>query len=132
VPISSSSSAVTAPRRGRVLVESLVALLLLGGLSALSFSSVQSAAALGGDARQIALLQQAQTAAVERRLPAACDSGAAIASIPRWSWPRLHNRETLVPGPARTQLLLETHWDPSALAPPAARIARVSADIACR
>jgi hypothetical protein len=119
-------------RRGQLLVECLMSMLLVSITSLILVSTSASFATLGDDAMQIARAQRAQGNAAGRALLAPCDSALASVTVTRWPSARLRLDETLDVVGALHRSRTDARWTPSALAATAGRVLQVSSAARCR
>ncbi len=120
------------PRRGQLLVECLLALVLVAVASLLLAGTSVSIATLGDDALQLARAQREQGNAVGRTLLAPCDSATGAVASTRWPTSRLRVDEALTTAGTLHRSRVDVGWTASALATDAARELHVSSAGRCR
>lgn len=133
-------SAVLAPsylprrceRRGYLLVECLMALVLVAVASLVFAATSASMATLGDDALQVARAQREQSNAAGRALLAPCDTATLGVTITRWPTSRLRVDEALTATGALHRSRIDVRWIESALAAQATRVLHVSSAGRCR
>ncbi|WP_310570253.1 hypothetical protein [Gemmatimonas sp.] len=120
------------PRRGHLLIECLMALVLVAIASLVLATTSVSMATLGDDALQLARAQREQANAAGRALLAPCDTAAGGVAITRWPTARLRVDEALTSDGALHRSRVNVRWIASALATDASRELRVSSAARCR
>ncbi len=127
-----ASPAPPAARHGRLLVECMVAMLLLG-ITALSLTTASVAmASLGDDALQLAIGQREQGSAASRVLMDPCNSAAAVGASTRWLSTRHRVDETRSAIGPLHRTRIDAQWNASALANTWSRRLHVSTAAGCR
>lgn len=127
-----SSPAHTRGRRGYLLVECLIALVLVAVASLVLAATSFTMATLGDDALQLARAQREQGNAAGRALLAPCDTVTLLSAITRWPTSRLRVDEALAAAGALHRSQVDVRWTASALATNAGRTLTVSSAGRCR
>jgi len=119
-------------RRGQLLVECLIALVLVAVASLVVAATSASMATLGDDGLQIARAQREMGNVAGRALLAPCDSAGASVATTRWPTTRLRVDEALSGVGTLHRGRADVRWTGSAFATVAARELHVSSAGRCR
>ena len=131
-PSFSPSVIPSRPRRGQLLLECLIALVLVA-VAGLAFAAASvSAITLGDDALQLARAQREQGNDAGLALLAPCDTGARHVATTRWPTPRLRVDVALTGSAPLVRSRVEVRWTASSLAFASVRELHVSSAGRCR